>query len=99
MAWEGRYLVLGFASGTIPRLPLNLVLLKSCAIIGVSWTTFIERSPDTHRANTLQLLEWCREGRIDPHIHGSFGLVETAKALSLIETRKATVKLIVRPQR
>ncbi len=59
MAWEGRYLVLGFASGTIPRLPLNLVMLKGCAIIGVFWTAFVERNPNAHRANMELLLDWC----------------------------------------
>jgi NADPH:quinone reductase len=98
MAWEGRYLVLGFASGTIPRLPLNLVLLKGCSIVGVFWTSFVEREPEQHRANTTKLLEWCKEGRIAPHIHDAFPLVETGKALTLIEARKVTGKVIVKPQ-
>ena len=98
MAWEGRYLVLGFASGTIPRLPLNLVMLKGCAIIGVFWTAFVERHPDQHRANMLRLLQWCEEGRIRPHIHGTYALIETAKAISVIEGRKATGKVIINPQ-
>jgi len=97
-AWEGRYLVLGFASGTIPRIPLNLVLLKGCSIIGVFWTSFVERNPEKHRANTIELLKWCEEGRITPHIHGTFPLAETGTALSLIETRKVTGKVIVKPQ-
>jgi NADPH2:quinone reductase len=99
MAWGGRYLVLGFASGTIPRVPLNLVLLKGCSIVGVFWTSFVEREPDRHRANMVQLLDWCREGAISPHIHASFSLIETSKALSLIEGRKVTGKVIVNPQR
>ena len=99
MSWEGRYLVLGFASGTIPRIPLNLVLLKGCAIIGVFWTSFVEREPERHRANMIQLLDWCKQGLISPHIHASFALVETATALSLIESRKVTGKVIVNPQR
>jgi NADPH:quinone reductase len=98
MAWEGRYLVLGFASGTIPRIPLNLVLLKGCSIVGVFWTSFVEREPERHRANMVQLLDWCQEGLISPHIHASFGLIETATALSLIEGRKVTGKVIVNPQ-
>jgi NADPH:quinone reductase len=98
MAWEGRYLVLGFASGTIPRLPLNLVMLKGCSIMGVFWTAFVERAPEQHRVDTAQLLAWCQEGRIAPHVYGSFSLVETAKALSLIETRQVTGKVIVKPQ-
>jgi NADPH:quinone reductase len=98
MAWEGRYLVVGFAAGEIPRLPLNLVLLKGCAIVGVFWTAFVKRHPEQHRANTLELLEWCRRGRLAPHIHASFPLGETAAALALIEGRKVTGKVIVKPQ-
>jgi NADPH:quinone reductase len=98
MAWEGRYLVLGFASGTIPKIPLNLLLLKGCAMIGVFWTSFVERSPEQHRANMIQLLDWCRRGQIHPHIHAIFALEETAKALSLIEARKVTGKVVVNPQ-
>ena len=63
MAWEGRYLVLGFASGTIPKIPLNLVMLKGCAIMGVFWTAFVERYPEKHRANMIELLDWCKRGR------------------------------------
>jgi NADPH2:quinone reductase len=99
MAWEGRYLVVGFASGTIPRIPLNLVMLKGCAVIGVFWTAFVERYPEKHRANMIKLLDWCAKGLISPHIHASFGLIETAKALSLIEGRQVTGKVIVNPQR
>jgi len=98
MAWGGRYLVLGFAAGEIARIPLNLVLLKGCSIIRVFWTAFVERYPDRHCANTAVLLEWCDQGLIKPHVHGSFALVETAKALALIEGRKATGKVIVKPQ-
>jgi NADPH2:quinone reductase len=98
MAWEGRYLVLGFASGTIPKIPLNLLLLKGCAMIGVFWTSFVERSLEQHRANMIQLLDWCRQGLIRPHIHAIFALEQTAKALSLIEARKVTGKVVVNPQ-
>jgi NADPH:quinone reductase len=96
VAWEGRYPVLGFAAGEVPRVPLNLVLLKGCSIIGVFWTAFAERYPDQHRANTIELLESCQQGLITPQVHGSFSLVETAKALALIEGRKG--KVIVKPQ-
>jgi NADPH2:quinone reductase len=98
MAWEGRYLVLGFASGEIPRIALNLVLLKGCSVVGVFWTSFVERYPDQHRANTALLLEWCRTGKITPHIYATFPLEETAKALMLIEGRKVTGKVIINPQ-
>jgi NADPH:quinone reductase len=99
MACEGRYLVLGFASGTIPRIPLNLVLLKGCSLVGVFWTAFVERNPERHRANMIMILDWCKGGRIVPHVHARFPLAETAKALQLIEDRKVTGKVIVNPQR
>ena len=99
MAWDGRYLVVGFASGTIPRIPLNLVFLKGCAIIGVYWPAFVEREPERHLANMVELLDWCKDGLIAPHIHARFPLSETATALSLIEGRKVTGKVIVNPQR
>ncbi len=98
MAWDGRYLVVGFASGAIPRLPLNLVFLKGCAIIGVFWPAFVEREPERHRANMVELLDWCKQGLIAPHIHARFPLGETAAALALIENRKVTGKVIVNPQ-
>jgi NADPH2:quinone reductase len=99
MAWGGRYLVVGFASGTIPKIPLNLVMLTGCAIIGVFWTAFVERNPEQHRANMIELLDWCKRGLITPLIHASFALVETAEPLSLIEGRKVTGKVIINPQR
>jgi NADPH2:quinone reductase len=98
MAWEGRYLVVGFAAGEIPRFPLNIVMLKGCSVVGVLLSGFVARHPDRHRANMVELLEWCREQKIVPHIHGIFPLAETAKALGLIEGRKVTGKVIVSPQ-
>ena len=97
MAWEGRYLVVGFAAGEIPRFPLNLVMLRGCSVVGVLLSGFVARHPDRHRANMVELLEWCRQGKIVPHIHGIFPLAETAKALGLIEGRKVTGRVIVNP--
>jgi NADPH2:quinone reductase len=99
MAWEGRYLVVGFAAGEIPRFPLNVVMLKGCSVVGVLLSGFVARHPERHRANMAELLEWCRDGKIMPHIHGVFALAETADALRLIEGRKVTGKVIVNPQR
>ena len=98
LAWKGRYLVIGFASGDIPRLPLNVVMLKGCDILGVFWTAFVEREPEAHRANTIEVLNWCQEGRLTPHVHGTFPLTETADALTVIQERKANGKVIVHPQ-
>ena len=98
LGWKGRYLVIGFASGEIPRLPLNIVMLKGCDVLGVFWTAFVEREPEAHRTNMVEVLNWCREGRLAPHVHGTFPLAETADALTLIQERKANGKVIVRPQ-
>src|SRR3954451_9577455 len=62
IAWQGRFLVVGFAAGDIPKLPLNLVLLKGCDVLGVFWGAFIDRDPDGHRANIDKLLRWCADG-------------------------------------
>lgn len=96
-AWEGRFLVIGFASGDIPKIPLNLVLLKGCQLVGVFWGDFIERNPDADNANTAQLLEWCAEGRIKPHIHGCYPLDRTVEALTAIANREVRGKVIIEP--
>lgn len=98
LGWKGRYLVIGFASGDIPRIPLNLVLLKGCDVLGVFWTSFVDREPAAYRANTMQVLNWCKEGKLTPHIHGTYPLAATPDALRLIAERKASGKVIVRPQ-
>ncbi|MEM7191530.1 MAG: NADPH:quinone oxidoreductase family protein [Pseudomonadota bacterium] len=98
LGWKGRYLVIGFASGDIPHMPLNLVLLKGCDILGVFWTAFVDREPEAHRANMIEVLNWCEEGRLAPHIHGAYPLDEATDALRLIQDRKANGKVIVRPQ-
>lgn len=96
-AWEGRFLVIGFASGEIPKIPLNLVLLKGCQLVGVFWGDFLERSPDADKANTAQLLEWCAAGRIKPHIHGRYPLDRTVEALTAIANREVRGKVIIEP--
>lgn len=98
LGWKGRYLVIGFASGDIPRLPLNVIMLKGCDVLGVFWTAFVDREPEAHRANTVQVLNWCQEGRLAPHIHSTYPLAETKEALRVIQDREASGKVIVRPQ-
>lgn len=95
MAWGGRYLVIGFASGAVPRLPLNLVLLKGCEIVGVFWGSHVEREPEAHRANVRKLVAWCAEGRIRPHIHGTYTLDQAPDALRAIERREVKGKAIL----
>ncbi|WP_041375305.1 NADPH:quinone oxidoreductase family protein [Polymorphum gilvum] len=96
-AWQGRFLVVGFASGTIPKIPLNLVLLKGCDIRGVFWGESIVRDPEGHWANMAQILDWVRQGRLNPHIHAVYPLDQTAEALAEIAGRSVRGKVIVTP--
>jgi NADPH2:quinone reductase len=97
IAWKGRFLVIGFAAGEIPKIPLNLALLKGCDIVGVFWGSFIEREPKAHRANTEQLLEWCAQGKLSSHVHASYPLTEAASALKAIASRQVMGKIILKP--
>ena len=97
IAWQGRFLVVGFASGEIPKLPLNLVLLKGCDLLGVFWGSWIERNPQGHRANTEQLLAWCADGKLSSHVHAAYPLAEAPAALKAIATRQVMGKVILRP--
>ena len=73
-------------------------MFKGCSVVGVLLSGFVARHKERHRANMAGLFEWCREGKIKPHIHGVFPLAETADALRLIEGRKVTGKVIVNTQ-
>jgi len=95
IAWQGRFLVVGFAAGEIPKLPLNLVLLKGCDVLGVFWGAFTERDPAGHRANIAQLMQWCADGKLSAHIHASYPLEKTADALKVLAERKAMGKVIL----
>jgi NADPH2:quinone reductase len=97
IAWEGRLLVVGFASGEIPKLPLNLTLLKGCDILGVNWGAFVRNQPQAYRAGLDQLTRWCAEGKLSCHIHAVYPLTETAQALKALTERKAMGKVILRP--
>lgn len=94
IAWEGRYLVIGFTAG-IPKLPLNLPLLKSCDIRGVFWGGFVQKNPDHNRANVDQLFAWCLEGKIRPRINHRFPLEQGGKAIEMLKERHAIGKIVV----
>jgi len=96
MSWEGRFLVVGFAAGDIPRMPLNLVLLKSCDIRGVAWGAWTDRDPAGHRANAERLLAWEMQGKLSTHIHAVYPLAEAADALKAIARREVKGKVILR---
>ena len=97
LGWEGRFLVIGFATGEIPKLALNLVLLKSCDVRGVFWGAWVAREPDAHRANTADLLGWCAAGKISAHVHAVFSLDRAAEALHALADRAVMGKLVLRP--
>lgn len=97
IAWRGRYLVVGFANGEIPRLPFNLMLLKGASVVGVFWGEFAKREPKANLAGMRQLLGWLAEGRIRPHISGRYPLEQTAQALNDMAARKVTGKVVILP--
>jgi len=97
LAWLGRYLVVGFAAGEIPKIPLNLTLLKSCDIRGVFWGAWTKREPQLQRALMTDLAHWCAEGKLSAHVHAVYPLSEIAAALSAITDRKVMGKIVLRP--
>ena len=97
MNWEGRYLVIGFAAGEIPRVPLNLALLKSCDIVGVFWGAWMEREPAAGFANLQQLADWVAQKKLKPHISARFPLERAGEAIRMLMDRKAQGKIVVVP--
>lgn len=95
MAWKGRYLVVGFAAGGIPRIPLNLPLLKGCSITGVFWGEFAKCESAKNQANFRQIFQWQHEGKINPHIHAAYPLEKAAEALREMIDRKVRGKLVL----
>ncbi len=95
MAWNGRFLVVGFASGEIPKIPLNLPLLKGCAILGVFWGEFVKREPEAHRQNMARIFDWAARGIISAHVDEVLPLHDIAKALNLLKERKARGKILL----
>lgn len=95
MAWEGRHLVIGFAAGEIPRIPLNLTLLKGCSIVGVFWGSFTSRDPHRNQEHLHELISWYLEGKIRPRISATYPLERVADALNDMLTRKITGKAVL----
>ena len=93
--WGGRHLVVGFAAGAIPRVPLNLALLKGCAILGVFYGGFAKRDPEANRALVGQLFAWMREGRLRPRVSATYGLEDAPAALDALLSRSAVGKIVL----
>jgi NADPH:quinone reductase len=97
LAWEGRHLVVGFAAGDIPKLPLNLVLLKSCNVLGVFWGSWIQRAAPRYQAGLGELAQWCAQGKLSGHVQQVYPLAETPKAIRALADRAVMGKLVVWP--
>jgi NADPH2:quinone reductase len=97
MNWEGRYLVIGFAAGDIPRVPLNLTLLKGCDIVGVFWGASMARDPKMGLANLTEITKWIAEGKLKPHVSERIPLARAGEAIRLLMDRKAQGKVVVVP--
>ena len=95
IAWSGRFLVVGFAAGEIPKLPLNLVLLKSCDVRGVFYGAWRAREPNEARKNFDELLAWYAQGKLKPHISMRFPLEKGPDAMNALLSRKATGKVVL----
>jgi NADPH:quinone reductase-like Zn-dependent oxidoreductase len=94
IAWEGRYLVVGFPAG-IPKLPLNLTLLKSCDVCGVFWGAFAARDPNANAAHVAELFRLWDEGKIRPRVSGTYPLERGGEAIAAMAARKVIGKLVV----
>ena len=94
-AWDGRFLVIGFAAGDIPKIPLNLALLKSCSIVGVFWGAFVAREPKRNRENIDELMEMWTSGKLEPHVSQTFPLERAGEAIRTLADRKALGKVVV----
>src|SRR5213083_3488183 len=95
IAWRGRLLVVGFAAGEIPRIPLNLTLLKGCSIVGVFWGEFTRREPQRFAESMARLGRWYTEGRLKPHISETFALERAADALTRMANREVKGKVVL----
>lgn len=95
IAWEGRYLVIGFAAGHIPAIPLNLTLLKSCQIVGVFWGAFTMRDPAANKQNLSEIMAMYKAGKVSPHISARYPLEKAADALNAMAGRQVTGKVIL----
>jgi NADPH:quinone reductase len=98
MAWGGRHLVIGFTAGDIPKIPLNLPLIKGCEIVGVWIGAFAKREPAKHRANAQAVWQWMAQGKIKPYISATYPLERAVDALNALTERKVAGKVVLVPE-
>ena len=89
LKWKGHYLVVGFAAGDIPKNPLNLIMLKGIHVSGVFWGRFIEEQPEDFKDHMKLLLEWCRQGKLNPHIEAVYPIEQTIDGIKYFGTEKS----------
>jgi len=97
IAWKGRFLVVGFASGEIPKIPLNLALLKGCDIAGVFWGSFAVREPAQNRRNAERIMKWVADGALRPQVQRAYPFAEAPEALEVLERREVRGKVVLVP--
>ncbi|QCP51716.1 NADPH:quinone oxidoreductase family protein [Trinickia violacea] len=97
IGWRGRYLIVGFANGEIPKLPLNLALLKGASLVGVFWGDFAKREPQRNAAAFRQMIGWMQEGKLRPHISARYALEDAPRALRDMAERRVTGKIVIVP--
>jgi NADPH:quinone reductase len=95
MAWNGRFLVVGFAAGEIPKVALNLTLLKGCSIVGVFWGSFTRNEPEHNRENNWELMAMYAAGQVKPHIHAVYPLEKAAEALNEMINKRVAGKVVL----
>ena len=97
IAWQGRYLVIGFASGEIPKIPLNLTLLKGCDIVGVFWGSFALREPAKNHRHAVRILDLVAAGKLHPHVDRVVPFARASEALEALERREVLGKVVLVP--
>jgi NADPH2:quinone reductase len=95
MNWEGRYLVIGFAAGEIPKIPLNLTLLKGCDILGVFWGAHTARDPKGANDALREIMGMIADGKLSPDVSATFPLAQAGKSIRMLMDRKAMGKVVV----
>ncbi len=95
IAWEGRLLVVGFASGRIPKAPANLTLVKNCSVVGLYWGAYMKNNPAVLVNSLQQLMGWYAEGKLKPHVSATYPMAQIADAMGSLSSRKATGKVVI----
>ena len=97
MAWDGRLLIVGFASGRIPTLPVNLTLVKGYSVVGVFWGQFTQTEPEVHADNMRELFQWCEAGKVKPIIDRTYKLADGIEAIKYVTGRNVMGKVVITP--